>query len=255
MKEYRISKSWAVFIYITAPLLIGLFGWLFIMPFVTGSKNDLKLFWILGPISIGMIVLMVIGLLDTVKGKFVIDNDKIFSISAFSNRELLLNEIKGYRLGDKYIFIESNNEDKKRIKISTYFGKTGEIIEWLSNHYPDLDTVQAEQEKEEILNNEEFGWSIEQREEKLTKTHKVAKVLNWTGGLIAAWVLFLPNPYEYAIIASIILPVICVIVLKYFGGLITIDERKNTAYPTIAWAIFASSIALLFKGRTGLQYF
>ncbi len=101
---------------------------------------------------------------------------------------------------------------------------------------------------EEILNNEEFGWSIEQREEKLTKTHKVAKVLNWTGGLIAAWVLFLPNPYEYAIIACIILPVICVIVLKYFGGLITIDERKNTAYPTIAWAIFASSIALCLRG-------
>lgn len=255
MREYKISKGWSIFIYITAPLLIALFGWMLIMPFVTGSENDMKTFWILGPISLGMIALMVVGLLDTIKGKFVIDNDKIFTVSTFTNRQLLFSEIKGYRITDKYIFIESNNEQKKKIKVSTYFGKVNEIEEWLSENYSDLDIVQANQEKEEILNNEEFGWTTEQREMKLIKAHKAAKILNWTGGLIGAWTFFLANPYEYAIIASVAFPIICLIILKHFNGLIRIDERKDTAYPTIFWAIFAASLGLCLRGLLDYSIF
>lgn len=255
MREYKISKGWAIFIYIFAPLLIALFVWLLIMPFVTGSKNDMETFWILGPISIAMIVLMVIGLIDTVKSRFVIDTDKIFTISTFSNRQLMFDEIKGYRITDKYLFIESNDENKKKIKVSTYFGKINEIEEWLSENYSDLDIVQANQEKEEILDNEAFGWTSEEREEKLIKAHKTAKIINWTGGLIGAWTLFLANPYEYAIIASIVFPILCVLVLKYFNGLIRIDERKDTAYPTIFWAIFASSMGLCLRGLLDYNIF
>ncbi len=257
MKKYKIAKGWAIFMYIAAPLLIALFCWILIMPFVPSMNNDMNpnVYWFLIPMSLGMIALMVVGLIDTIKGKFVIDRDKIFTVSTFSNRQLMFDEIKGYRITDKYIFVESNNENKKKIKISTYLGKTNEIIEWLSENYSDLDIVKANQEKEEILNNEEFGWTAEQREEKLIKAHKTAKILNWTGGLIGAWTLFFANPYEYAIIASATFPIICVIVLKYFNGLIRIDERKDTAYPTIFWAIFAASMGLCLRGLLDYNIF
>jgi hypothetical protein len=97
------------------------------------------------------------------------------------------------------------------------------------------------------LNNDAFGFTQEQREEKLMKAQKVAKALNWAGGLIGAWTLFLAKPYEYAILASIAMPIIGIITIKYFGGLIRIDERKNTAYPTIFWAIFASGMGLCLR--------
>jgi hypothetical protein len=248
MREYKISKGWALFIYITAPLLIALFAWMLIMLFVSDSEFDMKAFLILGPISLGMIALLIVGLLDTVNGKFVIDNDKIFAVSTFTNRQLLLGEIKGYRITDKYIFIESKNQQKKKIKVSTYFGKVYEIEEWLSENYADLDIVQANQEKEEILSNEEFGWTTDQREYRLIKAQKAAKTLNWSGGIIGTWTLFLANPYEYAIIASIAFPIICLIVLKYFNGIIRIDERKDTAYPTIFWAIFTACMGLWLRG-------
>ena len=232
MREYKILKGWAIFIYITAPLLILLFGWLLIMPFVTGSENDLKTYWFFGPISIIMIALMVIGLMDTIKGKFVIDKYSLFTVSTFSNRNLRFNEIKGYRITDKYIFIESNDENKKNIKVSTYFANTNEIVDWLSENYTDLDKVQVIKE---------------QREDKLRKAHKIAKVLNWTGSLIGAWTFFYPKPYEYAIIAAVVFPIICLIILKYFKGIIRIGERKDTAYPTIFWAIFAAGIGLCLR--------
>ncbi len=257
MREYKISKGWAIFIYLTAPLLIALFCWVLITPFVPTMKDDMNPngYWFLIPMAIGMIALMTIGLIETIKGKFVIDNDKIFTVSTFSNRQLMFNEIKGYRITDKYIFIESNNENKKKLKVSTYFGKANEIAEWLAENYSDLDIVQANKEKEEILNNEEFGWTSEQREEKLIKAHKTAKIINWAGGLIGAWTIFLANPYEYAIIASIVIPIIFVIVLKYFKGLIRIDKKEGTAYPTIIWAILASSFGLSLRGLLDYSIF
>jgi hypothetical protein len=249
MKEYKISRGWAIFIYIGAPLLIALFCWILIIPFVPEMKNDVNpsAYWFLAPVSIGMIIVMVVGLLDTFKGKFIINNDTVVSVSTFSKRELLFNEIKGYRINEKNIFIESKNKNKKKIKVSKYFANVDEIVEWLSNNYSDLDIVQADQEKEEILKNRELGWSTEEREEKLIKAFKTAKMLNWTGGFIGIWTLFIPNPYEYAIIASIVFPIICLLVLKYSKGLIRIDEKKDTAYPTIFWAISASSLGLCLR--------
>jgi hypothetical protein len=255
MKEYRLAKGWAIFMYIAAPLIIGLFSWLLIMPFVSGKENDFKNLWIICPMSLGMIGVMVLGLIDTIKGKFVIDKDKIYSVGALSTRQLFFNEIKGYRVTDKYIFIESNIKEKKKIKVSTYFDNKDEIIEWLFSHYTDLDLKDVIQEKKEILSNEEFGWNTEEREEKLSKARKTAKILNWTGGLVGAWTLFLAKPYEYAIIASMTVPIISIIALKFYSGLIRIDERKSSAYPSIIFAIMYPSIGLLLRAMLDYDIF
>jgi len=206
------------------------------------------------PMSLAMIGLMVVGVMDAIKAKFVIDSDRILSVSTFSNKQLMFNEIKGYRVTDKFIFIESK-ENKREIKVSQYFEKRDEIIEWLSDNYPDLDGVQIVEETKEILHNETFGLTAEQREDNLIRASKTAKVLNWAGGLVGVWTIFFPKPYEYAILASIVIPVICIIVLKYYKGLIKIDERKATAYPTVFWAIFATSIGLGIRGLMDYHIF
>ncbi|MFT3823595.1 MAG: hypothetical protein QM731_06720 [Chitinophagaceae bacterium] len=253
-QEYKLANGWAIFVYIGTPLVIGLFSWLFLMPFID-STVDAKASWILGAVSACMIGVAVIGLLEAIKGRFVIATDKIVSIGVFSVKELKFNEIKGYRVSDKHIFIESLDAGKRKIKVSTYFGKSGEIIDWLATHYRDLDISQADQEKEEILDNEAFGMTTELREQKLAKAIKTARFLNWAGALICIWTLFIPRPYEYAIIASVVLPVICLIALKYFRGLIRIDERKLSAYPSIFMAVLFSVTGLCVRGVTDYNVF
>ena len=81
----------------------------------------------------------------------------------------------------------------------------------------------------------------------IIKAQKTAKYLNWIGLIIGAWTIFLANPYEYGMTASIIFPVICVYVIRYFKGLIRIDDRKDTAYPTAFLAIFAPSVGLCLR--------
>jgi len=257
MKEYKISKVWAIFIYIIGSLFIALFTLILFLPVIPGMENEVipDVYWFLAVISLAMISLITIGLIDIYKAKFVIDKNKIFSIGVFSKKELLFNEIKGYRISDKFIFIESKNEHKKKIKVTTYFEKTDEIKTWLSNNFSDLDIVQIVNERKEILNNPEFGATSKEREIKLTQAFKTAKIINWSGGIIAAWTLLFSNPYEYAIIVSIIFPLVCLVILKYHHGLIRTDERKDSAYPSIFWAIFISSTGLSVRALLDYKIF
>ena len=106
MKEYKIAKGWAIFIYIFAPLLIGLFGWVLTLPFANGSFSP-NASWILIPIAIAMIALMVYGVIDAYKGKLTIYEDRIVSISTFSNRELKYTDIKGFTSLALFLFAYS----------------------------------------------------------------------------------------------------------------------------------------------------
>lgn len=66
-QEYRIAKGWAIFVWIILPFFMILLGVLGFMPFQEEELN-LKLVLILTPILVGLEFLMVLGLIDIVKG-------------------------------------------------------------------------------------------------------------------------------------------------------------------------------------------
>lgn len=251
MKEYKTSKGYAILIYICAPLLIILFVFLLVKSII----DDKHAAGFMVPISLAMIGLMIAGLIETAKGKFVIDTDRVYTVGLFPKRELMLNEIKGYRISDKYIFIEPNAEGKKKIKISTYYAEVNEVIQWLSSNYRDLDVLRGIEEKNEILRNEEFGMSEEDRSLKLQNAKKIAKLVNIVGGAVAAWAIFYPKPYQYAIFASIIVPLIAIAGLKYFKGLIHIDQKKGSAHPSVFLSVIFTAIALGLRATFDFQIF
>ena len=112
MKEYKIGKGWAIFICIFAPLLIALFVWLLIMPFVL-DDTSIEMLYFLAPLSIGMIGLMVVGLLDTIKGKVIVSSDTLSIRSTFINRDLKFQEIKGFSSRTELHFCTSKHRKKK----------------------------------------------------------------------------------------------------------------------------------------------
>lgn len=246
MKEYKTAKGWAIFIYLFAPLLIGLFGWLLVLPFLNGNFEP-NASWILIPVSIAMIALMVFGVLDVYRGRLIIEDNSIKSISTFSNRVLAFDEIKGFTVNEQYIFIEPTSKEKKRIKISRYIGGESEVIHWLSRNFPDLDIQNSIIEEEEILNNETFGWTKEIREEKLIQAKQISRFINWAAGLSAAWTFFYPTPYQYSILTAIVLPIIALVVVKLSNGLIRLDEKKGSAYPSVIYAFIYPSLGLMLR--------
>jgi hypothetical protein len=254
MKEYKIAKGWAIFTYLFAPLFIGLFGWLLILPFLNGNFEP-NASWILIPVSIAMIALIIFGVLDAYKGRLIIQDNSIKSISTLSNRELAFDEIKGFTVNQQYIFVEPTHKDKKRIKISKYIGGYSELLQWLSQNFSDLDVQNETFEEQEILNDETIGWTKEIREEKLKKARQTSKVINWAAGIIAAWTFFYPTPYQYSILSAIIIPIFALIVVKLSNGLIRVDEKKGSAYPSVIYAFIYPSLGLMLRAVSDYDIF
>jgi len=190
---------------------------------------------------------MVFGLIDVYKGRLIIQEDRLVSIGVFKSKNLKFDEIKGYTVNEQYIFVEPNTKEKKRIKISQYIGGYNEILLWLSENYLDLNIVNEQVEEQEILNNESIGWSKENREEKLSNARKISKIINWLGGLSFAWTLFYPKPYDYAVLSAFIIPIVALIAVKFSRGLIRIDKKDGSAYPSTIYAFIFPSLGLMLR--------
>jgi hypothetical protein len=190
---------------------------------------------------------MIFGLIDVYKGRFIIKNDGLVSIGVFKTKELRFEEIKGFTVNEQYIFVVPNTKDKKRIKISQYIGGYHEIISWLTAKYENLDLKNAQAEEQEILDNENIGWSREIREEKLSNARKITRIINLLGGISFAWTLFFPKPYDYAVFSAFVIPIIALIAVKLSGGLIRIDQKNGSAYPSIVYALIFPSMGLMVR--------
>lgn len=257
MKTYTLAKGWKIFVYISAPLLMGLFCWFLLLPLIPAYKNEipLKLYWFIAPFVLGCIVAFSFSIWEAIKGKLVIEEGRLYVVSIFHTRQLLFTEVKGYRVNAKYIIVEPKHAGLKQLKISRHFGKSDEIIYWLKFHFVNLTSHENTDETADILNNEVYGRNITERKLKLELAQKTAIVLNWTGSLIGGWILFLNGPDQYVIIAAMVFPLLCIIAIKYFKGLIRVDEKEQSAYPVIFWALFSASAGICLRSMRDYSIF
>jgi uncharacterized membrane protein len=245
-REFRTAKGWRIFIYIFSPLLIGLFIYVGFIPFSSENSN-LTLKLILIPVSLGGTTIFIYGLVETIKSRIIVASNSISSLSIFGTKTLDFHEIKGFRIDDNYIRIISNSENKKSINISLYIEKSGQLIEWVSNHFIELDSHEAKQEEQQILTDHEFGINARTREYKLNEARKFAKYINIIGGLTCVWLWFYPRPYLLSISVGMVVPALAFISLYVYRGLIRFDERKNSAHPSIIYGFLLPSVGLLIR--------
>lgn len=248
MKTYKLGRGWIIFCYIVFIPLIALLCWLMLGPLYDKNPENMETYWyVILPVSIGGITLLVLGLIDAKKGTFIIGDHKLTATGVFGTREMLFNDVKGYRVTDKFIFIESTKPRGKQLKVSKYFKDVYEIENWLAERYDDLDKKQAEQELEEILNNDEHGWTPEDREKNLKKAKTQSRIINAIGIIVGIWGFFKPEPYGYLVTVAAITPLVAIVAVRVSKGLIRIDERKDSPYPSVTWAILIPSLMLMLR--------
>lgn len=252
--EYKIAKGWAIFIYVFMPALIALFIWLFIQSF-TNPEFKGGIGWFFMAVSPPMIIGMAIGIKDTYVRRIIINNDSITSIGAFSQRELQFHEIKGFMVEDKFTSIEAKDENKKRIRVTKYLGGYNEILQWLAENFTDLEVQTKIDDEKDIVTNESFGLTQELRIQRLEQAKKVSKIINLAGGVTAVWAIFYPKLYEYCILACIIIPAVIIVIVKIFNGLIKIEERKGSGYPSVFSALIFVSFALMIRALADFEIY
>lgn len=253
-QEFKYSKLMTIISWILFPALFLLGIWLGIMPFVMDEYDTTgKIFFIL--LGLAIDVVMVLGLLSIKKEKLIIEDDKITYIDLFKTKQLLLSEIKGYTVDDKYIYFETIEKKKKRIKVTKYFGNFTEIENWAASNFQDLNQIEIENDIEEILSSDEFGNTEEERSARYNLAKKVTKILGIASWVIALSFWFFPRFYTTQTVLCVLLPIIGFIVYKYFNGLIKLIDKPNSAYPNIGFALFIPSAVLLIRAITDFSIY
>ena len=252
MQVYKIAKLWRIISYVLAPIAMVPFGFLLLIPIIPNVDINLEVYyWFLLPLSVTMLFVIIVAFVNTIIGKFVIDKNKIYTTGLFNNKQVYFNDIKGYRITEHFTFIESRN-DKTRIKLSNFYENRNELQDWLIWNYKNLNELEIIQEKQEILSKQNLGWTIEERESKFSKYKRLAKILNWSGGIIAIGTTLLLKASDYIILLCIVYPIFCLLAILFSKGLLTIDERNEAVYPSVFWAFFAPTSVVFLRA---LMYF
>lgn len=247
MKEYKLSKAWVTVTWIVAPLLILTAAWTAIS-FEEEARKLIKkpeFYWIF-PAACGLLVLLMIyALWDAVKSRFVITDHSVFIEHPFGRRELSLNDIKGYREDEYYIYIIPHDKEQKRIRVSKYYANKAEITNWLWQRYgADIDELAVIKEEREILGNEDFGYNEEDRSARLKQAKKIADILNFGGALAGGWAFLWPYPFEISVLVAIAFPIVSALIMKRFNGLAKLEVNEKTLYAKLNWAYLGPAFGL-----------
>ncbi|KAF2339222.1 hypothetical protein [Flavobacterium tistrianum] len=266
MKEYRVKKGLRILMYVLASLVIFIYGGfliaLIIPPFnktIKEMQDSMPGLW-LPALFLVMIVLMIVSIISIKKRKVIITEESIISITLFGKKELKFIEIKCFnifknpKIPMEHIGIAPLDSTKKNITLSNLFENSEELKSVLRSKIVDLNAEELkamlekrEKEHKEILTNNDFGFTIEEREDKLKKARLFAKVVNSITSIVCVWLFFYPKPYHYAIITCISLPIIGILSVKFWKGLIKIDSEKESAYPMVAFPIVFPGVILTLR--------
>jgi hypothetical protein len=254
MKEYKIAKGRATLVYIVSPILIVLLCLLLQVMLKEDSTHSNR-FWMQFIFLALMVIILLKEIIETKTKRFVIEEDRLYIKNFFSYKELVLSEIKGFRFNERYIFIESSDVAKKKLKIETKIEGFDEIKSWLSNNYINLDQKESIEEKEEILTSEKHGQTEEQREDKLKKAKTATQVINWSAGIMIVVFMLFRFKNQYTLIPFLLFPFICLFVYHYFNGLIRMETKKDSPYPSFFIALVIPGIFLFVSSFSNYNIF
>lgn len=246
-QEFRLGKGWRIFKYVASPAMIALGLFVAFMSFFA-SPVEWTLVLILLPIGLGLTAMMLYGLLETIRSKVLVFDGKVQQIGVFRNKELKLSQIKGFKVSQNYIHLVPHHPQLPDIKFSIYYGNRHQLSQWLTANFSDLDEAEQLTEVHEILSKEAFGWNEEQRAHRLHSARKVAKTLNISGTVTGLWLFFYPNPYEALAAINLVFPLLVIGALHYYKGLVRLDEKQNSIYPSLFLALLMPSLGLIMRG-------
>lgn len=202
----------------------------------TNEPFDWVIFLIVIISSIGLLGLFSYALVETILGRLIITENSISDKKAFGIVTIDFTDISGFRINDKGIYIFGTQN--RKISFPIYIERYQEIEDWLSANFLNLDLHEAATEVTTVLQNDEFGITQQARESKLAEAKKVARLINIFGYISVAWLWFYPQPYSYAIVLSMVVPILGLISIFRYQGLIKLDEKKNSTLPSVIYGVY-----------------
>ena len=227
--EYRISGGWKAFcIIIVATFSIGAV-YLISVAFRSSAKAPLVSL-------VGAIILIALAIylyLFAMRTLLTVDKSAIKLVGVFTARAILPEDIDGYRIGEKNVFSIHVKNGGKALQIPASLERRGELIEWFKQNYEDIDARALVAETEDLLANEQFGFTREDREARLATAKKIDTAATVGGFGLFFWSLLYPRPYEIVMLVLFVVPWIGIYITWYYKGLMRLYKKKSSPYPSV----------------------
>ncbi|MDB5136267.1 MAG: hypothetical protein JWP37_2870 [Mucilaginibacter sp.] len=193
--------------------------------FKTKADASSKLIYLLPLVMVAGGIMIFLNLF---KRKIVITDDSITYSFIFKTIGITFDHIKGFRVGDKAIYIEPDQEGYAKIKIGDYMsiGDYKGLKAWLSTNFKDLDKVEYEEEKKAILHDSTLGATEADRELKFNNARKYTIVYSIGGIVLLFGSMILHRKMYLLSYVLLIYPLAGALLMGFSKGLIRLFAKK-----------------------------
>lgn len=242
--------------WILLPALAAGFGWLSVSSFL--AENTVATYTPYARIICSCLAItMLIALKWVMKFKYVIESDKFSVVGIYKIQVLPIAAIHGFKQYDQYFdLIPFSHTPYKKMAISCYVERYEELLQWAQQTLTDLNNEETLNSRKEILNNEKFGATIRERQQKLNKTRALTRTTNIIAVVLSLAFWFLPHLfYQFQVVLCALIPIIALAIYKRSNGLIRLDEKPNSAHPHLFPAIIFPSVVLTMRSLMDFTIF
>jgi hypothetical protein len=254
-QEYTTSTGYKIFYGAAAAALI-IFTFVIYVSVVNGDSNNEY------HSHVGLLALPVLGfagailiVINLIKRKIVISDGGISYANIWGAKEISYKDIKGFRVGEKAIFIIPVEEGYSKLMIKDYasIGDDKGFKQWLAENFKDLDKEEFEEAKKEILQDAALGATEQDREQVFNNARKYTMVYNMIGLGFFVVPLFLHFSSVYLSLLLLVYPAVGLFIMARGKGLIRLFAPKNSAYVAIFMGILLPSFGAALQVFSGVK--
>jgi len=181
------------------------------------------------------------------KGKLLLQI-KALVILLYGVRKILIENIKGYKIAQKVIYIYPISSQFSKLSINDYLSldDTEELTELLGKISIDLERAAYHKDEQAILNDTEIGSTKEQREDRFENAIIYSIVYNISG--VVLFVLSFMLRIDNIILQIILLlhPLLGLAIIAVTKGMVRLFAKlDSSAYRSIYLGIFFSELCLI----------
>lgn len=230
--------------------LAGLDVMLLVKSFREGSYDEIRLVIVCLILGAGVWTFFFCLFLTVFKSRIEIYSDRIRSVGPFKTKEVLLDQISGFRIlrtgYGRELLLMSKEPAARNIKIDFGFERQSDLLVWVNRNFTNLDAADFFKEVKQVEQDANLGDTREQRVYVLQRARRWATILNGLAIFVGLWAFFKPYPYEYVIWTMIMLPLLACVSVRHFKGALKFDAGLQTVFPDTGLT-FVSTTMLVFR--------
>ena len=236
-REFKVSIGMKIFYFVIAIFMIGFAFYLFSIP-----GNEYNAVLILPAMILGGGILTIFAQL---RRKITFNSECIVKTGIFKTTQINLEDIKGVRVGDKVITIESKLTPPSKLTIGNYidYSDSDEFKQYLLTHYVDLNDVDYKTELKDILSDSNLGLTEDDRKAKLKKAQYIAWSYNGLSLICAVAGLIWDN--NSSLLLLLLYPFFAILIIKSSNKLIRFVPNTKSPYYTVLLGVMIPSIVSL----------